>query len=232
MANWVLLSGWAMPPQSWQPCLAELSALGQLQVLDYRGLQSSDLAGAAAELLRQASARANWLGWSLGGRLAMEAAAQAPQRVQAVVTLTASPCFVDAQLGMPAAVFNDFVAGMATQPELTLKRFAGLVAQHSTDPRAALRQVRSWLAQNQTEQLAHIAAQLSWLADDQRARWQQVQVPHWHLLQRQDALLPAALAQVWQPHAYLAGGHLSWQEQVGQWLPLLQCWLQQEGLDG
>lgn len=99
-AELVLLHGWGLASEIWEPLLPQLTEHYRLTLIDLPGLgRSPSLALMEREqvvdaLLARAPSRALWLGWSLGGSLALAAAARAPERVSGLMLLAATPCFV------------------------------------------------------------------------------------------------------------------------------------------
>lgn len=102
------------------------------------------------DLLVRAPPRAVWLGWSLGGMLALAAAAAAPDRVAALVTVAASPSFVardDWPAGMAPARLRRMAADLAADPEQTVNDFLTLQVLASRGGRIALRRLKAALAE-------------------------------------------------------------------------------------
>ncbi len=99
-------------------------------------------------LLAQAPSRAVWLGWSLGGMLALAAAAAAPKRVAALVTVASSPSFVarpDWPQGMPAERLRRMASDLSADMQQTVDDFLTLQVLSSRGGRAALRQLQASL---------------------------------------------------------------------------------------
>lgn len=108
-----------------------------------------DLDALVEGVLARAPPRAVWLGWSLGGMLALAAAAAAPDRVVALVTVAASPSFVardDWPAGMAPARLRRMAADLAADPEQTVNDFLTLQVLSSRGAGAALRQLKAALA--------------------------------------------------------------------------------------
>jgi pimeloyl-[acyl-carrier protein] methyl ester esterase len=103
---------------------------------------------ALAERITARVPHAIWLGWSLGGLVALQAAQQFPQAVRGLLMLSASPRFVrsiDWPQGMDASVFENFAAELAGDYRGTLDRFLMLEAQGSDHVRTELRLLREQL---------------------------------------------------------------------------------------
>ncbi|MGB5640559.1 MAG: alpha/beta fold hydrolase, partial [Sedimenticolaceae bacterium] len=83
----VLLHGWGMNAAVWGPLIPGLSERFQLTIIELPGhggsspASSADLSEWAELCLAAAPASAHWLGWSLGGQIALRAALDAPGRV-------------------------------------------------------------------------------------------------------------------------------------------------------
>ena len=85
-----------------------------------------DLQPVVDTLAKALPERANWLGWSLGGTLAMELAARYPRQVSQLVLVTATPRFVRTDnwpCGMEPQVLEQFCESLATDYAATVKRF-------------------------------------------------------------------------------------------------------------
>ncbi len=168
----VLLHGWAMHSGIWQGWLPHLEG-HELWLVDLPGHGCSrqaslprQPAALADTLLPHLPAGAVWLGWSLGGLVALEAALQAPKRVAALVMLAASPCFVqrpDWPLGKDPALFRQFARQLEQDPERLLQQFLLLEVQGSPQARALARQMQAWLAGMPTPALPALHTGLQWL---------------------------------------------------------------------
>ncbi len=131
----VWLHGWGMSSAIWQavPEFARFDSHA-LSLPGHGGepwdvALGSDLTRWAEWLLARAPQNAVWVGWSLGGLLALEVARLAPERVAGLCLLASSPCFTlreDWPCAMSAATFAQFEAGLAKDHALTLRRFLAL----------------------------------------------------------------------------------------------------------
>jgi pimeloyl-[acyl-carrier protein] methyl ester esterase len=98
------------------------------------------LAGPLADL-----ACADWLGWSLGGQVALAAARQAPQRVRRLFLVGFNPCFVareDWPEGQRPGFFREFRRACDRDPAGTMEQFLGLQLLGSERTRPTLRRLR------------------------------------------------------------------------------------------
>ncbi|GAB2665820.1 pimeloyl-ACP methyl ester esterase BioH [Arenimonas aestuarii] len=149
----VLLHGWAMHAGIFGPLVDALADDFELHLVDLPGHGRSADAGVTLSLDAAADAVAAlvpapaiWLGWSLGGLVALQAAAKAPHRVRGLVMLAASPRFVRAEdwpAGMDPSVFRGFGSELGRDYRGTLDRFLMLEAQGSDHVREELRLLRT-----------------------------------------------------------------------------------------
>lgn len=191
----VLVSGWGQPVHWITPVLPP--GLPQVQAWSLKDFTSDSPAAWLAQAMAQAPQRAVWLGWSLGGQLAMAAARDYPERVAGVMTLCATPCFVasdDWLHGRPEDEFAQFARRCHRQPAVTLRRFARLQSLGDQYQQQALQEGPAAAAGNtKAPDTEGLLKTLSWLRDtDQRVLWQQpLAMPRWHLFGANDPLVSA-----------------------------------------
>ncbi|MEM1155094.1 MAG: alpha/beta fold hydrolase, partial [Pseudomonadota bacterium] len=196
----VLLHGWGSDREIWRPLLAYLRPWADVTLLDIPGCAPYMAADEAPEfgavldsILAVAPQRSVFVGWSLGGQLALAIAAHAPERVSAVVTLCSNPRFVSASdwPGITNTKLDEFRSHFNVDPVATLNRFRALQVQGARRPRSLLRQmvgIRRECLQTS------MASGLKWLADiDLRSLLAGLSVPQLHLLAERDALVPIEL---------------------------------------
>lgn len=192
----VLVHGWGGNARAWVGLLPELRDIAAVTVLEYAGnafdrelASSADVDDLCAALISKAPRGALWLGWSLGGLLAVRAASEHPEHIAGVITLGSNPRFLagDAWPGMQAETFTQFVAGLSQNPNNTLKRFAAL--QFHGGSKQALKQWREQTGE-QPDAVA-LAQGLRYLAElDVRAALAELKMPVLCLFAEQDALVP------------------------------------------
>lgn len=149
----VLLHGWAMHSGIFEPLVQRLQQDFELHLVDLPGHGRSHDAGLPLALASAADAvaavvppRALWLGWSLGGLVALQAAAISSARMRGLVMMAASPRFVRADdwpQGMDASVLRTFANELGRDYRGTLDRFLMLEAQGSDHMREELRLLRA-----------------------------------------------------------------------------------------
>jgi pimeloyl-[acyl-carrier protein] methyl ester esterase len=162
----VLLHGWAMHGGVFALLVERLRARHRLFVVDLPGHGRSRDSGvpltpqACVEAIAARVPRAPWCGWSLGGLVALHAAATRPDAVTGLAMLCASPRFVRGvgwRHGMSPEIFRDFAAGLRSDYRGTLDRFIALEAFGSDDARGELRTLRAEVF-SRGEPAAHVLA--------------------------------------------------------------------------
>ena len=200
----VFLHGWGMNAAVWTPLLEALSGDYRLHPLElpghghapYRGQR--DLAEWAEAVLASAPVSAYWLGWSLGGEVALQAALLAPERVQALLLTATAPRFVQGEgwpHAMPRGTLSQFAKALGSDYEGTIGRFLALQVRGSERGREVLRSLKQELAARPAADPAALAQGLELLRGvDLRADLTRLQCPHAWCFGERDSLIPIALA--------------------------------------
>lgn len=151
----VLIHGWALHGGIFAPLRERLAAHCQLHIVDLpgHGFSRGDTTPLRLPYLVNAIAAATppavWCGWSLGGLVALHAAAALPQ-VRGVAMLAATPRFVraaDWPDAVEAAVFEQFGQDLQQDYRGTLERFLALDVMGSQHARSELRTLRDALVE-------------------------------------------------------------------------------------
>ena len=163
-----------------------------------RGERLSSLGDLAADAVSAVDRPAVWVGWSLGGLVAMQVAIDHPDAVAALVLVCASPSFVardDWPHGMAPAVFHQFADGLEQDYRGTLERFAALEVHGSDTARRDLPEIRRRMHQYPPPDPVTLRDGLALLeATDLRPRLDRVRVPTLLIGGRRDRLVaPAAV---------------------------------------
>ncbi|NVZ08639.1 pimeloyl-ACP methyl ester esterase BioH [Allochromatium humboldtianum] len=205
-ADLVLLHGWGMNSAIWNG-VPEPTWNGLTQHrIDLPGHGDSPfptgrdyLWGWAEACLDAAPERAVWVGWSLGGLIALAAALHAPKRVAGLVLLTATPRFTQATdwtPAMPEATLAQFHDGLLADPSGTLNRFLALQTRGSDTARETLRTLKQELAARPEPKPAALALGLDLLREeDLRPQLPDIRCPTLWLFGQHDTLVPARVAE-------------------------------------
>jgi pimeloyl-[acyl-carrier protein] methyl ester esterase len=240
----VLLHGWAMHGGVFAPLVARLRARYTLHVVDLPGHGLSRDCGVplamepcVAAIAAQVPA-APWCGWSLGGLLALHAAATRPSHVPGLALVCANARFVrgaDWRHGVSAEIFRDFASGLRADYRGTLDRFIALEAFGSDHAKDEIRTLRDDLfARGEPD--AHVLADGLELLErsDLRSVLPTLGVPSLWLAGRRDRLVdPRAMreAAALAPHAELHvlehAGHAPFLTHAGEVASRLDVFLTQ-----
>lgn len=200
----VMLHGWAMHGGIFEPLSARLEAAFTLHVVDLPGHGASVHSAVPLTLeavAREVAARtppAMWLGWSLGGLVALQAAQALPASVRGLAMLCASPRFVRHETwaqGMDTRVFTGFAQDLAGDYRATIDRFVLLQAQGSDHVRDDIRLLREQVFAVASPDPARLVEGLALLQEsDLRAGLPALSMPSLWLAGRRDRLVsPAAM---------------------------------------
>lgn len=197
----VLLHGWGMNSQVWQPLLPDLAQHTHVICIDLPGhgtnshLPLGTLAEAVAQLTPHIPQDAIVMGWSLGGLIAQALAHALPERIAALILIASTPKFVaegDWSHGVSPDLLALFGRSLQTDYLGTVKRFFALqFLSTKTDTRLV-----NALRERIMEQPASLAALAEGLTILQTADFLQRPVPQptlW-MLGKLDKLIPVGLA--------------------------------------
>lgn len=201
----VMLHGWAMHGGVWGKFADRLAGVARLHVFDLPGHGLSPCGSEASlevladAVLAEAPSRAAWLGWSLGGMVALTAALRAPRRVSRLVLVATSPCFArrdDWPCAVAPNILEEFADGLERDVPATVKRFVALQAMGAPDARAQAAWLGRRLAQRPMAQVDALRAGLDILArGDLRPRLAEVNQPVALLAGAHDPLVPLEAAE-------------------------------------
>lgn len=218
----VMLHGWAMHGGVMAPLAQALEERCTVYVVDLPGHGYSRDCGvplepsACAAAIAAATPPALWLGWSLGGLIALTAALDRPRHVRGLAMLCATPKFVRDgawPYGNDAALVHQLATDLETDYHATLERFLALEAMGSPDPRAELRHLRTLTFDRGEPDLRILQEGIRILEEaDRRAALPDLAVPSAWMAGRRDRLVhPQAM----QWSAAQCGGRFSEIERAG-----------------
>lgn len=146
----VLLHGWGVNRQVWNPILPELENHFELTRIDlpgygndtgYAGEYSMD--SIVQEVLARAPKKSNWVAWSLGATIAIEAAITYPERFLKLQLVSPTPRFLksdDWDRGVDIAAFRALADDFERDYAKAVQRF--LLLQVHSDDRARFKKTR------------------------------------------------------------------------------------------
>jgi pimeloyl-[acyl-carrier protein] methyl ester esterase len=162
----------------------------------------SDLTRWALWLLARVPQNAIWVGWSLGGLLALEVARLAPERVAGLGLLASSPCFTlreDWPCAMSGETFAQFEAGLAQDHALTLRRFLALQTVGAGDAKQVRGVLNAAAVDASRVDVRALRAGLALLREvDQREVLASLTMPVAVVLGGMDRIVPPCVATVYQ----------------------------------
>lgn len=215
----VMLHGWALHSGVWDAVRERLARAATLHLIDLPGHGANagveprpGIDGVAAQVLAAVPARAHWLGWSLGGQVALAAALAAPARVAKLVLTASTPRFVQAPDWRPAqatAAVARFARGLDQDRERVVRDFLALQVLGDERAQATLHLLKERVlggAPPSTAALAHGLALLE--STDLRAAAAGLRAPLLGISGAMDRLTPAAALE-WLAAAVPDGRHLT-----------------------
>lgn len=200
----VLLHGWGMNAAVWSGVRDRLTRRHRVTVIELPGHGASSYQAQCGELddwteacLRAAPPRADWIGWSLGGQLALRGALLHPERVGKLLMVASSPRFVrgrDWPQAVPEHTLRQFAETLTKNPGQTLSRFLSLQVRGDDQARRTLRLLRQETELRPAPQAQALQHGLDLLLRvDLRGQLKALQCPSLWLLGERDTLVPAAV---------------------------------------
>lgn len=197
----VLLHGWGLHSGIWAPLLPALTQNNRVTRIDLPGHGHSEaaagrfsLADAADAVAALAPPGAAWLGWSLGGQIAL-AAALAGRNISRLVLVATTPRFVaasDWSCAMAPATLAGFAAALTRDHRRTLRDFLALQLRGDRHAARLLGELRAVLAARPDPCPAALGAGLDILAaTDLRAGLPGLRQPVLVIAGERDRLTPA-----------------------------------------
>ena len=209
----VMLHGWGLHAGIWVPLMEHLATRFRMHLVDLPGYGHSapvdnfTLDDVCEVLAQELPEQAHWLGWSLGGLIALGFAARYPERVERLLMVASNPRFVATDTehpGMAPDVLATFARELETDYGATLTRFLSLVARGAPDT-SVLRVLRRAMAAAPVPNVSALRGGLALLRDtDLRAQLPHLTMPVTWLAGVRDTLVPiAALQQVVRDYPHM-----------------------------
>ena len=160
----VLVHGWGLHGGIWKSVAKKLADSYRVTIVDLPGYGRSPLPNGdytletVAELVAEvAPNEAAWIGWSLGGMVAMQLALAHAAHVQRLILIASTPKFIagdDWPWGLDANVFHMFEQNLVQDARATLSRFFALQVHDLDNAQETLRKLRHQLTERAPEQQA------------------------------------------------------------------------------
>jgi pimeloyl-[acyl-carrier protein] methyl ester esterase len=200
----VMVHGWGMHAGVWSDWVDSLSGHFRIHLVELPGHGGNgydvgpSLDDWSLAVARQVPGPAWWLGWSLGALVAMNVARLCPLQVRGLVLISGTPRFVTAPdwpCAVDTAVFDQFAAQLAQDPERTLVRFLSLQVRGAEGDGGALRRLRTLLRERPYPQARALHDGLQLLQHcDVRGILDSLDAPLFWLFGERDTLVPAAVS--------------------------------------
>ena len=214
----VLLHGWGLHSGVWEQTAAVLAENFRVTLIDLPGHGRSPLLSGyyslttlAQQLLESAPPHAMWLGWSLGGIIALHLAALHPERVNKLILVASTPKFVNApdwEHGVTADTLDEFAHTLASDYRACIKRFLALQLRGSAHATETLRRLDAIAFRHGEPDPRALSAGLALLRDsDLRAELGSINCPVRVIAGERDTLTPPDAPRYLATH--LPQAHLS-----------------------
>jgi pimeloyl-[acyl-carrier protein] methyl ester esterase len=150
----VMIHGWGMSSSVWGGLTERLSNQFRLHLVDLPGHGEASRSPGSFEMrslvnsLAEQLPCANWLGWSLGGQVALRFALDYPDKVDRLLLISTNPSFVKAPHWPDAQepeVFKGFTRLLEQGVQIALNRLNRLQVAGSVNARETLRQLEQQL---------------------------------------------------------------------------------------
>lgn len=199
-----LLHGWGLHGGLWKGVAEALAEHYRVHCIDLPGHgRSAMIDGSytvetlASAVASQVPADAHWVGWSLGGMVALQAAASGV-RIGKLVLIGASPRFVQGENwphAIPVEVLENFAEELGNDYRATLMRFLALQARGSERAREELRRLRDEVFAHGEPKAAALAGGLEILRRaDLRHTLEDINQPTTLIQGQRDTLVPLGAA--------------------------------------
>jgi pimeloyl-[acyl-carrier protein] methyl ester esterase len=195
----VLLHGWGMNAEVWQTIYSRLAAHFQVNIIDLPGYglnpidDPETLSDAAANIAAQFSHPVALLGWSLGGLIATQIAANFPEKVTHLINLAASPCFLAQPNwnGLNPELLARFQQQLLRSPKRTLEKFIALQTLGTKSAFEDSRFLRQLIGQQPLPSIRVLQCGLRWLQQsDLRPELMEIPVPVLMIYGELDHIVP------------------------------------------
>ena len=154
-----LLRGWAMHSGVWSSIRSQLARYFRLHLVDLPGHGASltpwihgpdTLKNMSEMIMDSLPERSIICGWSLGGQVAMKLALDIPEKINKLILVSTTPCFIQQEdwiWAMEEATLKLFIKNLKQNYSVTLNRFFTLQLSGDSNTHSLLRQLRKSIFQ-------------------------------------------------------------------------------------
>jgi pimeloyl-[acyl-carrier protein] methyl ester esterase len=207
-----VLHGWGMNAHLFDDWSVQLAERFQVNLIDLpgHGLNHQEPLSTDLDVLAEEASEVpggHWLGWSMGGMLALNLALKKPEQVTSLIMLCATPCFVAREHwphGTAVSVLQQFANNLQQDVRQTIQTFLALEVMGVEDERAQLRTLKEKVFERPLPNPQALTTGLQLLEQvDLTGQLKNLQTPSLWISGRRDRLvLPQAMAKA----AQLCGG--------------------------
>ena len=199
----VLIHGWGASSVIWQDWLPVVCRQCNVTVIDLPGYGGSslqdytDIDALLVDCMDSLPQSAVYIGYSLGGMLALKLAERYPERVLAVITLASNAKFVAGAnwtQAMAQETFATFYSEVKKNRQAALKRFLGLQSCGAQREVSLLKTLRSLVAGDAPCEETLIQSLQCLSALDNRQLLSSINVPVLQIFAQNDHLVPVSVA--------------------------------------
>ncbi len=199
----VLVHGWGMHSGIWRDFAVALSKSYRVICLDLPGHGQSEAIAdfsldTVAKILTDTINEETccWLGWSMGAEIVLDVARHYPNRVDKIILLAGSPCFIkkDCWPGVDKRVLDEFALSLESDVESALSKFLAWQVQGLTAWKRYLDKLIVKVFEYGFPDLKTLLSGLTLLKQtDLRNEFAELNIPTAIILGEKDILIPASV---------------------------------------
>ena len=195
-----MIHGWGFDSGVFNSLIEILENRFRIQTIDLPGYGDQNLIGKSSLsdltlfVSDQVSEPAVYLGWSMGGLIALELAKKHPSKVKKLILLTSTPCFAKKEnwsYAMDRSVLENFVSAYNKEPELTLDKFSYLASEGNINSRNWIRELKK--LSSKVDPVALEQGLQILLNTDLREGLKDLQIPTMMIFGEKDSLVPVGV---------------------------------------
>jgi pimeloyl-[acyl-carrier protein] methyl ester esterase len=200
----VLIHGLAWHSGVWNPLIPLLAKNYTLFLVDLPGHGKSrvvptyyDFPTIAQEIFTQVPEKAEWLGWSLGGLVATWVAIHYPQKVERLITVASTPCFIEKfdWPGISTETLTHFLNDLLNDYDKTINDFLALQLRGSAHMLEKISFLQSILMDAKPPEKKALKSMVNLLLQtDFRSQLASITCPSLHIFGKKDRLVPPTIA--------------------------------------